>query len=103
MSVSWQEYAPELARDEASKRLFLKGLEPVAQVGERLRNPDMAETLTLLAADPAGFYTNHLGDEFIQAAQAVNNVTGKLRGCRELELHGACLANMKSRTYPERV
>lgn len=46
-------------------------------MGEQLHNPDMAETLTLLAADPAGFYTNHLAHEFIEAAQAVNNVTGK--------------------------
>lgn len=78
MYGNWcQDHAPQLARDEASKRLFLKGLEPVARVGEQLHNPDMAETLTLLAADPAGFYTNHLAHEFIEAAQAVNNVTGK--------------------------
>ncbi|CAE7596119.1 ggt, partial [Symbiodinium pilosum] len=77
---SIQQYAPQLARDTASRQLFLdaSGTRPIAQVGEVLRNPDLANTLELLVADPAAFYTGTLGAEFVEAARAgVNEVTGK--------------------------
>ncbi|CAE7286268.1 ggt [Symbiodinium natans] len=77
---SIQQYAPQLARDPASRALFLdaSGTKPRAEPGELLSNPELADTLELLVAAPDDFYTGTLGMEFVKAAQGgVNNVTGK--------------------------
>ncbi|CAE7371827.1 ggt [Symbiodinium sp. CCMP2456] len=88
---SIQQYAPQLARDPASRELFLNvsGTGPKAEVGEILRNPDLAHTLELIVTAPDDFYTGHLGEEFVQAAaQGLNSVTGKHGVLSMADLHG---------------
>ena len=88
---SIQQHAPQLARDPASRELFLNasGSGPKAEVGEILRNPDLADTLELIVTAPEDFYTGHLGAEFVQAAaQGLNSVTGKHGLLSMADLHG---------------
>jgi gamma-glutamyltranspeptidase len=75
--------AAKLRRFEATRALFLDadGTAPRIPVGGVFTNPDLAETLRMIAAEgPAAFYAEGaaLPAEIVAAAQhAVNDVTGK--------------------------
>jgi hypothetical protein len=74
-------------RYDASRRLWLNatGTGPAVAVGETFRNPDLADTYELVAADGSGeesFYGGALGEEIVAAVQ----VRACVCDCRRLLL-----------------
>ncbi|WP_346534310.1 gamma-glutamyltransferase [Micromonospora sp. DPT] len=63
------EHEAQLRADEGARRTFLRnGRAP--QVGERLAQPELADSLRLLAADPRALYTGELADRAVAALAA---------------------------------
>jgi gamma-glutamyltranspeptidase / glutathione hydrolase len=67
ISTGWQRSADKLARDEAAARTYL----PAPRPGEIHRQPDLARTFRLIAAEGAGaFYRGSLARQMATAVQA---------------------------------
>ena len=64
-------------RDPATAAIFLPAGQPL-QPGDRLRQPDLARTLTALSADgPNAFYRGPIGDKIVAASQAGGGILQK--------------------------
>jgi gamma-glutamyltranspeptidase/glutathione hydrolase len=60
---------PHLVQDPATAAIFLPGAKPL-KAGDRLRQPALAATLTLLSADgPAAFYHGPIGAKIVAASK----------------------------------
>ena len=69
----WEEAAPELKHDSESSRVYLPGGK-APQIGQIFRNPDLAHTFTILAAQgESAFYRGEI-------AQAILNTSQELGG-----------------------
>ncbi len=65
----WEEAAPELKHDPESTRVYLPGGK-APEIGQIFRNPDLAHTLTILAAQgESAFYRGEIAQAILKTSQ----------------------------------